>query len=118
MGDGMRRILTLAITEIVAEGGVLLVDEIDTGLYYRAQTNLWRLLIQTAQRLNVQIFATTHSWDCVKSFQQASEEVSELEIFLFSLGRSMRVRDKGRVIASEYNKDELRTVTQAESEVR
>ncbi len=71
MGDGMRRILVLAMAAAVAKDGFMFVDEIDTGLYYETQTDMWRLLIETAQRLNVQIFATTHSWDCVKAFQNA-----------------------------------------------
>lgn len=114
MGDGMRRILTLAITEIVAEGGVLLVDEIDTGLYYRAQTNLWRLLIQTAQRLNVQIFATTHSLDCVQAFQAAlSEETNEEVGKLFRL--SVR-SDSIQPVA--YTARDLEIAIQQEIEVR
>ncbi len=71
LGDGMRRILGLAINAVNAEGGVLLVDEVDTGLYYRVQTDMWRLLLGIARRQNVQIFATTHSLDCIQAFQRA-----------------------------------------------
>jgi len=117
-GDGMSRILRIILSVINAKGGLLLIDEFENGLHYSIQPRVWQLLMELATKLDVQVFATTHSWDCVKSFQQASEEISELEIFLFSLGRSMRKRDKGLVIASEYNKDELRTVTQAQLEVR
>ena len=31
---------------------------------------MWRVLLETAIRLNVQVFATTHSWDCVESFAE------------------------------------------------
>lgn len=70
MGEGMHRILTLAMAAVTVENGVLLVDEIETGLYYQAQTDMWRLLLEIAQRLNVQVFATTHSWDCICAFQE------------------------------------------------
>jgi predicted ATP-dependent endonuclease of OLD family len=71
MGDGMRRILTLAMCAVNVENGFLLIDEIDTGLYYEVQADMWRLILETAQRLDVQVFATTHSWDCVSAFQEA-----------------------------------------------
>ncbi len=64
MGDGMRRILGLTLAIVNARNGVLLVDEIDTGLHYSAMSDMWKLIWETAKRLNVQVFATTHSSDC------------------------------------------------------
>ncbi|MCP4366882.1 MAG: AAA family ATPase, partial [Deltaproteobacteria bacterium] len=58
MGDGIYRILALVISLVSCENGVLLVDEIDTGLHYTALTKMWRLVIETAKKLNVQVFAT------------------------------------------------------------
>lgn len=66
-GDGMKRLLALALNLIPAAGGAMLVDEIDTGLHYTVLTKMWDLVIQTARRLNVQVFATTHSMDCVQA---------------------------------------------------
>jgi predicted ATPase len=114
LGDGMRRIFTLAMTEIGAENSVLLVDEIDTGLYYRAQTNMWRLLIQTAQRLNVQIFATTHSLDCVQAFQAALSEEQDEEV-----GKLFRLSVRGGGIRPvAYTARDLEIAVQQEIEVR
>lgn len=67
MGDGIWRLLSLALSLIRAEHGVLLVDEIDTGLHYTVMEDMWRLVYLTARRLGVQIFATTHSSDCWKA---------------------------------------------------
>ncbi|MCA6611263.1 MAG: AAA family ATPase [Pseudanabaena sp. M158S2SP1A06QC] len=64
MGDGMWRILGLALAIVNAKDGVLLVDEIDTGLHFTVMSDMWKMLWETAKRLNVQIFATTHSNDC------------------------------------------------------
>ncbi|MFH1265100.1 MAG: AAA family ATPase [Planctomycetota bacterium] len=65
-GDGMRRLLALSLSLIRSEGGVLLVDEIDTGLHYSIMGDMWRLVTEAARRSNVQVFATTHSSDCVR----------------------------------------------------
>lgn len=65
MGDGMRRLLALAIAFSRAGGGILLVDEVDTGLHYSVMADMWKLVIETAVHNDIQVFATTHSWDCV-----------------------------------------------------
>lgn len=65
-GDGMRRLLALSLALIQSEGGVLLVDEIDTGLHYSVLGQMWQLVVETARRADVQVLATTHSSDCVR----------------------------------------------------
>jgi AAA domain, putative AbiEii toxin, Type IV TA system/AAA ATPase domain len=67
MGDGIWRFLTLALALVKARGGMLLIDEIDTGLHFSVMFEMWKLVIETAQRLDVQVFATTHSRDCYES---------------------------------------------------
>jgi ABC-type branched-subunit amino acid transport system ATPase component len=51
----MRQIFTLAMAAVTVENGFLLVDEIETGLYYESQTDMWRLVLEVAQQLNVQV---------------------------------------------------------------
>ncbi len=114
MGDGMRRLLTLAASAVMAEEGVLLVDEIDTGLYYQTQNDMWRLLIETAQRLNVQVFATTHSSDCVRAFQEALDQSKDR-----SVGSLFRLSKRGEKIeAVSYTADELAVAIRQDIEVR
>src|SRR5580693_1870751 len=67
MGDGMWRMLGIALSLVRAKGGVLLVDEIDTGLHYTVMEEMWRLVHDAAKRFDVQVFAATHSRDCYQS---------------------------------------------------
>lgn len=114
MGEGMRRILTLAMFAVTAQDDVLLVDEIDTGLYHGAQTDMWRLMIETAQRLNVQIFATTHSWDSVAAFQEALNQHPGNEI-----GRLFRLEARdGDIRSVRYDADDLAIAVRQAIEVR
>ena len=69
-GDGMWRMLGLALALANAEGGVLLVDEIDTGLHYSVMDDMWRMVSERAVALSVQVFATTHSRDCYESLAE------------------------------------------------
>ena len=65
-GDGMRRLLALAVSLAETAGGYLLIDEIDTGLHWTVMDSMWKLVIEAAVASSVQVFATTHSFDCVR----------------------------------------------------
>ena len=65
-GDGLRRLLALRLALVTATDGYLLIDEIDAGLHWTVIEDVWRLLVEVAGRCNVQIFATTHSHDCIQ----------------------------------------------------
>ena len=114
MGEGMYRILVLAMSLVTSENGVLLVDEIETGLHYEAQTDMWRLILETAKELNVQVFATTHSWDCIAAFQEALSQVEDS-----SIGKLFRLDSKyGKLRAVEYNAEDLDIAVRNSIEVR
>jgi predicted ATP-dependent endonuclease of OLD family len=114
MGDGMRRILSIAMAAVSSENGFLLVDEVDTGLYYQTQTDMWRMIFETAQRLNVQVFATTHSWDCIAAFQEALEQSENSFV-----GKLFRLSRRGEDIrAVEYTPDQLSVAVRQSIEVR
>ncbi|MSR58234.1 MAG: hypothetical protein EXS05_11225 [Planctomycetaceae bacterium] len=66
LGDGMRRLLALSLALVRCERGVLLIDEIDTGLHYSVMADMWRLVIDAARNTDIQVFATTHSLDCLR----------------------------------------------------
>ena len=79
MGDGIWRILGLTLAIVNARNGVLLVDEIDTGLHFSAMSDMWKLISETAKRLNVQVFATTHNSDCWTSLAAIANTESPSE---------------------------------------
>jgi len=78
-GEGMRRLLALSLSLIQAEGGILLVDEIDTGLHYSIMGDMWRLVTEAAKKADVQVFATTHSFDCVKGLAWLCENYPHVQ---------------------------------------
>lgn len=65
-GDGLRRLLALRLALQGANQGFLLIDEIDAGLHWTVMEDVWRLLVEVAKEADVQIFATTHSQDCIR----------------------------------------------------
>jgi AAA15 family ATPase/GTPase len=107
MGDGIWRILGLALTAAGSKGGILLVDEIDTGLHFTAMLSMWKMIWKTAKDLNVQVFATTHSRDCWESLAEIAENenVQDSEIMVHRIERgkpsSVIFHPSQMIIASE-----------------
>lgn len=67
MGDGVWRMLGISLCAVCAKDGVLFIDEIDTGLHFTAMSDMWKMIWEVANKLNVQVFATTHNSDCWQS---------------------------------------------------
>ena len=94
-GNGISAVLAISLGLAQAENGYLLIDEIDTGLHYRELTEVWRAIMETAVRLNIQVFATTHSYDCMRSFAEALSLVED-----DSVGALFRLQRRGENIES------------------
>lgn len=113
MGEGLNRMLGLALSLANARDGLFLIDEIESGLHYSVQADMWRLVFQMAHRLNVQVFATSHSWDCIEAFQQAAQADTDEQGVLIRLERK---HDK--IVPVRFDERELEIVTQDQIEVR
>jgi hypothetical protein len=110
MGDGIWRLLGVALALVQARGGVLLVDEIDTGLHYSVLVDMWRLVFETARSLDVQVFATTHSRDCYEALAAVTEpDRSEI---------SLQRIERGKVEAIAFTELEIRQAAERGLEVR
>ena len=113
MGEGMNRMLGIALSLVNARDGFLLVDEIESGLHYSVQADMWRLIFEMAHRLNVQVFATTHSLDCIRAFQYAANENTD------EAGMLIRLAQRGKdIIATSFDEDKLAIIARDEIEVR
>ena len=113
LGDGVNRLLTIAVAIAKSSGGVLLVDEIDTGLHYTALERMWKFVNDAAIALNVQVFATTHSRDCFESLSAVCENRED-----FQSSVSIQRVDSNGIAAVSYSKDELVAAAQRGLEVR
>jgi AAA15 family ATPase/GTPase len=113
LGEGMNRLFGIALALVNCEDGMLFIDEIESGLHYSVLPDVWKLIFKTAKDLNVQVFATTHSSDCVKAFQRAAEEDKEDEGILIRL-----VRKGDKIKAILFDEEELETAVENDIEVR
>ena len=111
MGDGMRRMLAMAVAITQCRGGVLLVDEIDTGLHHGVMGEMWKLMYQAAHDLDVQVFATTHSYDCIHSLAKICNGDPLMSVTIQRIERN-----KSRPVA--YDESEIQVAAHRGIEVR
>ncbi|HEX8213645.1 MAG TPA: AAA family ATPase [Longimicrobium sp.] len=113
MGDGTNRVFALALACVQARDGVLLVDEIENGLHHTVQEAVWKMVFAFARQLDLQVFATTHSWDAVVGFQAAANQSSD-EGLLYRLERET----SGEIYAERYTEEEVAVAADQQVEVR
>ncbi len=113
LGDGMTRLASIVLKIAANAHGVVLVDEIENGLYHAVMEPVWTAIGQAARLFDVQIFATTHSWECL---QAAHNAFSSGPIYDLRLHRLERVREEIRAVS--YDQETLGVALKAELEVR
>lgn len=114
MGDGMNRILTIILALVNSDNGFLLIDEFENGLHYTVQEKLWDVIFHLAQKLNVQVFVTTHSEDCISGFESILNSPANS-----LLGKLIRLdNDNGKIKQVEFNAKELKIANENDIEIR
>lgn len=71
MGEGMTRIARIVLAIAASPDGVVVLDEIETGLHYSVLPKVWEVIDTASKQFNTQIFATTHSFECVEAAHQS-----------------------------------------------
>ena len=113
LGDGVVRVFGVALALANSKNGFLVIDEAENGIHHSAQKDFWSMVLRTAQRNNVQVLATTHSWDCVAGFAQASCEYDDVDGVLVRLERN-----QDRIRTVEYTEPDLMVAAEQRIEVR
>jgi predicted ATPase len=116
LGDGVYRLLEMGLSINAARGQLLLVDEIENGLHYSVQPDVWRMIFEAARELDVQVFATTHSYDCLRAFKRVAEDYDTADSALVSLRR--HEDDPENIVAVEADRDEISIIVEENVEVR
>jgi AAA15 family ATPase/GTPase len=114
MGDGINRILTIILALVNAENGFLLIDEFENGLHYSVQEQLWKIIFSLSKKLNVQVFVTTHSNDCISGFERELNSAGNTVT-----GRLIRLDNvRGSIKQVEFLPNELKIASEQEIEIR
>ena len=116
LGDGVNRILLIALSLANAQNSYLLIDELELGLHYSAMEKLWEMIFKYAIKWNIQVFTTTHSQDAIKAFHYVASEnekyIHEAEYIRLQLSR------KGQNEAILFNGNRLKNSLDLQLEIR
>lgn len=113
MGGGMIRLATLILAINDAANGIIMVDEVENGIHHSVLRNMWRVVAQAARESKTQVFATTHSLECIMA---AHEVFSAAEPDDFRLHRLDQDADEIRPVT--YGGSSLSAAIDSDLEVR
>jgi len=88
MGDGIRRILSILAIVYEARNGVLLIDEIENGMHYSTLTILWKALLKALEIYNVQLFVSTHSYECIAALTSLFDTIEKDTVHLYRIEKN------------------------------
>ncbi len=72
MGQAFSRLLHLYTAILAAKANILLVDQIENGIFTDKLLPIWKRLLAACERQNVQLFATTRGLECVQAALSAA----------------------------------------------
>ncbi|MDP2896508.1 MAG: AAA family ATPase [bacterium] len=113
MGGGMARLFSMAVAVGIAEGGVVLIDEIENGIYHASMAKVWEALGAFARHCDTQLFCTTHSFECIASAHEAFEKSGQYD---FRLHRLEQMGEEIRAVT--YDQETLGAAIESGLEVR
>jgi len=87
MGHAFSRILHIYCQILVSKSQVFLIDEIENGIHHEVLPLFWKGLLTLSATERVQIFATTHSWECILAADQIAREAPDYDLNLIRLDR-------------------------------
>jgi len=112
-GQGFSKLFSLFCQMLVSKAEVLLIDEIENGLYYESMPQIWKGIATLAASEKIQVFATTHSRECLIA---AHETMKAMPSYDFALHRLQRVN--GRLEAVTHDQGMLEVALKSGLEVR
>ena len=112
-GDGLKDYISIICSLYACENGYLFIDEIDNGIHYTQLDKLWEIILTISKQQNVQVFATTHSKECIESYARVAKRLEDEEIAFIELCKREE-EIKAFVYPSDWFIDEI----EQEHEVR
>lgn len=88
LGDGTKHLVSLVVALFSTKDGFLFIDEIDNGIHYEKLDAIWEIILTLSKKHNTQVFATTHSKECLESYARVAKKLADKEITVIEFGKS------------------------------
>jgi hypothetical protein len=104
LSAGMNKYLAILIAIASNAGGIVLIDEFENGFYFKNLTPFLRSIYTFCEQLNVQIIASTHSYEMLQAMIPvlAEDETREDRVTLLRAERTGREATIKRIEGSSY----------------
>jgi hypothetical protein len=115
MGDGFQRCFEIGVAAAGLDGpGLrLFIDEIDNGLHHSTLEPIWRWLATISKQRDLQVFATTHSEECIHAAARAFTALDDDGLRVIRLDRH-----EDRTTAAIYDRDLVEATERMDLEIR
>jgi hypothetical protein len=112
LSSGILKLVSILLGIATFPKGVIIVDEIENELYYQIMPKVWESLLVFCKKFDVQLFASTHSYECLKAALQAVQR-NEGDFRLIRTERK-----DGKCIARLFGGKDFEAALETETEVR
>ena len=113
-GDGVKHFLSIVLTLYLNKNSIVYLDELENGIHYTNLDKLWEIILTISKQQNVQVFATTHSKECIESYARVAKKLEDKEIKYIKMSR---LKD-GKIMAGVRDYDMLQYTMSDGHEVR
>ena len=114
-GDGVRHFLNIALVLLSNSTTTVYLDEIENGIHHSLFDILWEIIITTSKKNNIQIFAATHSQECIESYARVADKLQDKDISFIELGRN---NDNNKITSITYDFEALMDEVAQDQEIR
>lgn len=67
---GIYKVVSILLATSHTRGGVIIIDEIENGIFYKKYPAIWRVLYRFAKETGNQIFVSSHSNECLQALPE------------------------------------------------
>lgn len=87
-GDGVKHFINILIILFSNKNTTVYFDEIENGIHFSNYDKLWKIILTVSEKQNIQVFATTHSQECIDSYSRISNLLKDEEVSYINLSKN------------------------------
>jgi energy-coupling factor transporter ATP-binding protein EcfA2 len=101
LGQGVNRLVAIFSELLGQRPDICFIDELENGLHHTVLPRIWRGIAEIAERLNIQVFVTTHSHECLVAAHETFSARKSYDLRVIQLYR-VDDRTEGRVLDEKH----------------
>ena len=106
-GDGIKHFINILVIMFSHKNTTIYLDEIENGIHFENIDKLWEIIFEVSKKQNIQVFATTHSKECINSYSKVAKKMREDDISFINLSKNKKDEIIAIVLDSEMFHSEI-----------